>query len=82
MNLQSHQPLHFHLGNPSEMLVQEYIHGHRLNTDQEAYMILLEALAVINEMPLGTHLPDLRSNNHEQFQFKLPHKKKDAISSF
>ena len=76
MNLQSHQPLHINLEIRSEMLVQEYIHGHRLNTDQEAYMILLETLAVINDQPLGKHTADQKNNKHEQFEYKLPHKKK------
>ena len=76
MKLQPQQNLHFHLKSPSKMRVQEEMYGHRLNTDQEGYMILLEALTVINEVPLGTKIPDPKSFSHERIHYTLPYKQR------
>ena len=54
--------------------VQEHIYGHRFTVDQEPYMILLEALTVCNEIPLGTE--KATSSCHEELKYELKSKKK------
>ncbi|MXZ50306.1 MAG: hypothetical protein F4Z09_05850 [Rhodobacteraceae bacterium] len=76
MELQSQKKLHFHIKSNLDMRVQEEMYGHRLNTDQEGYMILLEALTVINKVPLGTKMPDPTSRSHERIHYTLPYKQR------
>lgn len=54
--------------------IQEAIHGHRFNNDQEPYMILLETLSVCRGHKLGTTLPS--GSSHEDITYKVPHQEK------
>ena len=57
-----------------EMYVQECIYGHRFIKDQHPYMILLEALAVCSEVPLGKH--KATSQSHEPISYNLKHRRR------
>lgn len=58
----------------SEMCVQEMMYGHRFTTDQEPYMILLEALMLCAEVPLGTTMSD--GVRHEDIAYAPKQRKK------
>ncbi|MCY4543386.1 MAG: hypothetical protein OXB95_13495 [Rhodobacteraceae bacterium] len=58
----------------TQMRVQEVMYGHRFVNDQEPYMIVLEALAVMADKPLGTVRPS--EMEHEAFQYRIPHRRK------
>lgn len=55
------------------MRIQEHIFGHRFTVDQDPYMILLEALAVCSEIPLGSK--KVVKNRHEDLKYGLKFKK-------
>lgn len=57
-----------------DMRVQELIHGHRFVQEQEPFMIVLEALAVCADLPLGSVQP--KAEAHETFDYTLPHRRK------
>lgn len=57
-----------------EMHVQECMYGHRFIKDQHPYMILLEALAVCSEVPLGLH--KVTSQSHEPISYNLRHRRR------
>ena len=58
----------------ADMRVQETIHGHRFLQEQEAFMLVLEALAVCAAKPLGS--VSATDTTHEAFRYDLPHRRK------
>lgn len=57
-----------------EMRVQEVMYGHRVETDQEPYMIVLEALAISSAKPLESVKLDKAC--HEAFSYDLKQRRK------
>ncbi len=58
----------------TNMEVQERLYGHRFITEQEPFMIVLEALAVMAGTPLGNFLPT--EDKHECFKYRLRRRRK------
>ena len=59
---------------PVDFRVQEMIYGHRFNSDQLPYMIVLEALSVCAEVPLGTK--PVKDNTHEKIDYESKQRRK------
>lgn len=59
---------------PVDFRVQEMIYGHRFNSDQLPYMIVLEALSVCAQVPLGTKR--IKGNVHEDIDYDSKQRRK------
>ena len=57
-----------------DMRVQEIMYGHRITSDQEPYMILLEVLTICETKPLGSEKAG--ENSHEEFSYGPKQRKK------